>query len=218
MHKKKTAGKKLLSKPKPKVNTVINTQIKKFLQTSSMIEQKRNRYLINGGVALTAGTSLYSNILTGAVVGTADLANRIGDRINLTQIIMRGVLNWTGAGVNHIRVIVFLYNADIAGGNPNDSVMLDDTATNVTRIYGELGRDTFYPKNKRFQILSDRSYQLSSAKPVQTLSKVYKLNKSVQAVAGASFATSGVGIPFVMMLSDSTVVPYVYATASYTDL
>jgi len=205
--------------------STVRSIIKKELTTGKMVELKRNRTFING--ALTASTAAnpfgaangaINNCLYSITTGLSDLANRVGDRIHMVKLHLRGSVDWTGTGVDLLRCIIFVWYDDIAVNPPTPSQILDDMASVNTCMYCEINRDASYPKGKRMRILYDKSFTLDSANPSVSFNKSFKLNENAQGVAGGSFSSAGVGVPYIVYIVDSpnTVRNYIYL--DYSDL
>lgn len=195
----------------------IKQEVRKALNSSSVTEIKRHRSLQNAGVD---NVTTYLNLLNANANGTSDLTQRIGDRICITKIevALSGLLADT---TNILRVIMFIWYDDNNLNPPNDSQVFDDTATTTGRIYGGINYDGLSPKGKRMRILYDKRIALSSSRPYLSwnVTKAYKRGIDVQFTAGGS---SGVGIPYLAFLSDSSAAAHptviAYARVMYSDV
>lgn len=181
------------------------------------VELKRNRVLIN--TVLVAGTTVYQNCLQALTVGTSDIGNRIGDRINMKRMLLNGRCYWSGAGVDSIRCIIFIWNEDIGASAPTDSQIFDDVLSSTTRVYGALNYDSRYPKGKRFKVLYDKHFTLSTDNQSVSFNRTIQLRGApAQTSAGASFTTNGMGIPHILYISNAPTNVINYCVTEFTDL
>lgn len=215
----KSKAKKTYKSKSKAVNKVVNSAVKKALYSNKFIELKRNRSMI--ATTATAGTEIYANLCTGLQVGTSDLANRIGDRINLKDIRLRGHSTWSGAGVDTCRIMVFLWNDDISLSPVNianaSPLLFDDIGGTNQKLHCQQNFDVVL--TGRYKILYDKSFQMSESNTGFVFDKVFKLEgKRVQGISGNSFTTQGQGLPHIMYLSNAASSFVNYMTVRYTDL
>jgi len=172
-------------------------------------------------VTVVAGTEQYTNLCTGLVVGTSDLSNRIGDRINMKDIRMRGHSTWSGAGTDTCRVILFIWKDDISISPVNianaSPLLFDDVASTNTKLHCQPNFDVI--ASRRFSILYDKTFQLSSSQTGFTFDKVFRVTgRRVQGISGSNFGTQGMGMPHLLVLSNAGTTFVNYMTIRYTDL
>lgn len=199
---------------------VVKKEVKKALMKNSLIELKRQR--TQSGATLST-TPAIINLFTGNTQGLGDLNVRVGDRLRMQKLDISGRFTY-GDSTQIIRAIVFLWHDDSTVGMnpPTDQQLLDDTTSNDAVLYGDINNDGSNPKGKKFQILYDKRFYLNQVSKPQIdfqFKRTWKYGKTVGFSAGAS---TGLGIPYLLLVSDSSVAShpsyYMNVKIHYNDL
>lgn len=213
----KKGNKKITKKSGVITKSNFKAVLKKALGDNSVAELKRFR--VDSGNTVSSTASLVA-IISGMTQGITDLNSRVGDKITLRSLRMRGNLV-IGDTTNIMRLVLFLWNEDSSVCAPSAASILDDTTSASTQLYCDFNKDGDNVKNKKFHVLYDKRFTLSASRNIINVDvhKEFKTGYQCGFIAGAG---TGIGMPYLLICSDSVAIThpayYLNFALTYSDL
>lgn len=193
MKRKFLGKKKTFKRQKIATKKYVNFKLAKTVETK----------YVDTVVNLNPDQSYSMNRITNISQGTADAAQRVGDRINLRKLFFD--LEFNAADVtNQFRLIIIMWKVNSAYRVPQDGDILAHITTNLDHLHSHFNWDN----RDQFRVLYNKTFSLCSSSPTQCKNMRKKISLKGKHIEFTAAGTDAVNHIYFYIVSDSGATPH----------